>query len=130
MATNTSTLIKATTGDELVLPGHPIALAFSILSVFGSYAEAMQGADRGVSAAESSGDIEGSASMVQAAVDLLNLHKQGAGADEISRYARDMWFRHMAAASTELRDAGQRQAEKLLSVFLDRLNAWSWQAAA
>lgn len=119
--------IKEVTGDYVVYPGHPLVVAYEIMSVFTSPEDALKPCRTGgLNCPEAVADnrISGGGGEVYAACNLLHLAQQGASAEELIAWADERWVSGGAGGHTNAIEPGLKQAEKLKREFTAKLETW------
>lgn len=115
------------TGEWPVYPGHPLTVAWEIMSVFPSHVEALRiTTASGPNCPEAVADnrISGGGGEVHRACDLIRLAQQGAGADELIEWADQKWISGQAGGHLKAVEPGLAQAEKIKPLFAKKLAAW------
>lgn len=115
------------TGEYPVYPGHPLTVAWEIMSVFQSPEQALQTVKtNGLNCPESVADsrISGGSGEVHRACDLLRLARQGANPAELIKWADEKWVAGQAGGHVKAIQPGLAQAEKIKPLFGQKLAAW------
>ncbi len=119
--------VMEVTGEYPVYPGHPLVIAWEIMSVFDSPAEALRTVtDHGLNCPEAVADnrVTGGGGEVHRACDLLRRALAGASAEELMAWADERWISGQAGGHIKAIEPGLAQAEKLKPLFAERLAAW------
>lgn len=120
-------IIKDATGDYPVYPGHPLVVAFEIISVFPTPESALAICkDSGLNCPGAVADnrITGGGGEVHAACNLLRKAQQGMEAGELIALADQWWVSGGAGGHAKAVEPGLLQAAKLKHEFPVRLATW------
>lgn len=120
------TIFEAT-GEYPVYPGHPLTVAWEIMSVFTTPAEALEPICQGnlnCPNAVADNRISGGGGEVHRACDLLRKAVAGESAAELIRWADACWVDGQAGGHIKAIRPGLAQAEKLKPLFAAKLNEW------
>lgn len=115
------------TGEYPVYPGHPLTLAWEIMAVFQSPAEALQSVTTGglnCPAAVADIRISGGGGEVNRACDLVRLAQQGVSVSDLIEWADKKWVDGQAGGHLEAIHPGLAQAEKIKLPFGQKLATW------
>lgn len=119
-------ILKAT-GQWPVYPGHPLVIAWEIMTTFPTPTAAL-GIDRefGLNCPNAVSDIRitGGGGEVHAACTLLQKAQAGAPAADLISWADARWTDSQAGGHVKNVQAGLEQAEKLKAGFGEKLAAW------
>lgn len=119
--------IVAMTGEYPVYPGHPLVVAWEIISVFKTPSDALRVVtDHGLNCPEAVADnrISGGGGEVFRACDLLRRAKDGATPEELIAWADECWRTGQAGGHLKAIEPGLAQAEKLKPLFAEKLARW------
>ena len=119
--------VKAKTGEWTVYPGHPLVLAWEILSVFESPSAALTIDGRhGLTCpmAVSDNRISGGGGEVHAACELLQRALKGESTEALTAWADKRWTEGKAGGHHKAVEPGLAQAAKLKAEFPAKLAAW------
>jgi hypothetical protein len=115
------------TGEYPVYPGHPLTIAWEIMTVFRSPVEALKTVTtNGLNCPEAVADsrISGGGGEVHRACDLLRRAQQGVSASELIEWADEKWIGGQAGGHVKAIQPGLAQAEKIKPLFAEKLAAW------
>lgn len=107
-------------------PGHPLVLAYAVMSVFNSYAEAAARTEHGWSAALGDARVPGAGDHVAAAMDILAIGACGGSPDEMVKAAHAYWDRGQAGGHIENVTQGRQEALLIEAAFRERCGAWAF----
>ncbi len=119
--------VMAKTGEWPVYPGHPLVIAWEILSVFESPEDALavkQVQGHRYLTAVSDNRISGGGGEVRAACDLLQRALKGESAEALMAWADQRWLESSAGGHHNAVEPGLAQAAKLKADFPAKLAAW------
>lgn len=122
-----SEYVKEATGEPTVYPGHPLVVAFEIINVFGSPEEAFKPVESdslNCPTAVADNRVSGGGGEVYAACELLQRARKGHPVEELIAWADMRWSSGQAGGHVKAVAPGLQQANKLKSVFSEKLAAW------
>lgn len=112
--------------EQFAYPGHPLVLAYVVMLVFGSHAEAVAPAAHGWSAALGDSRVPGAGDHVAAAMDVLGIGARGGSPDDMIAAAHAYWDAGRAGGHVKNVDQGRMEALILESAFRDRCSVWDF----
>lgn len=115
------------TGEYPVYPGHPLTVAWEIMSVFATPIEALalyQQHSLNCPNAVADNRITGGGGEVHRACDLLRKAIAGERAEDLIRWADDCWIDGQGGGHVKAIAPGLAQAEKLKPLFAAKLKDW------
>lgn len=119
-----STIIEAT-GEPPVYPGHPLVIAWQIMSIYPSPEEALKHErDIACPAAVADSRIAGGGMEVHSACLLIKHAANGITAKAIMEMADTQWASSNGGGHAFALKAAQRQADRLKPFFAEKLAAW------
>lgn len=121
------------TGEYPVYPGHPLTVAWEIMSVFATPSEALaMYQQHGLNCPNAVADnrITGAGGEVHQACRLLRKAVAGERAEDLIRWADDRWIDAQAGGHVKAVAPGLVQAEKLKPLFAAKLKDWLAAEAA
>lgn len=119
--------VNLASGEYPVYPGHPLVIAYEIMSVFPDPEAALKPCTgEGLNCPEAVADhrISGGRGEVYAACDLLRLARQGKNAEELAQWADARWIRGNAGGHQNAVQPGLAQAARLREKFQSKLASW------
>lgn len=121
------TAVFEATGQYPVYPGHPLTVAWAIMSVFSTPAEALESIRQGglnCPNAVADNRISGGGGEVRYACDLLRRAVGGMSAEDLVSLADTYWVDGQAGGHIKAVQPGLAQAEKLKPLFAAKLTNW------
>ena len=115
------------TGEYPVYPGHPLTIAWEIISVFKTPTEALQTVKTdSLNCPEAVADnrITGAGGEVYRACELLRRAQQGIKVDDLIAWADECWVSGCAGGYSRAVQPGLEQAERLKPLFAGKLADW------
>lgn len=115
------------TGEYPVYPGHPLTVAWEIMSVFPTPSDALKtDTTHGLNCpfAVSDNRISGGGGEVHRACELLRRAQQGATSKELVDWADECWKSGQAGGHLKAIQPGLVQADKLKPLFAAKLEIW------
>ncbi len=115
------------TGEYPVYPGHPLTVAWEIMSVFATPSEALaiyQQHGLNCPNAVTDNRISGGGGEVCRACDLLRKAVGGTSAEDLILWADERWVEGRAGGHIKAVEPGLAQAEKLKPLFAAKLASW------
>ncbi len=117
---------KQLIGEWPVYPGHPVTIAYCIVSAFPTYEDAFKKIDGGYPAALINCNVPGGGSSIHRALDMLRfLRSDTVTVDAILAWADKEWYNETHPESNTLE--GQTQADKIKPLLLAKSDWWEKQ---
>lgn len=112
--------------DQFTYPGHPLVLAYVVMVVFGSHAEAAARTEHGWSAALGDCRVPGAGDHVAAAMYVLGIGARGGSPDDMIAAAHAYWDVGHAGGHVKNVVQGRVEARKIESAFRERCCVWDF----
>lgn len=115
-------------GEQAVYPGHPLTVAYVIMSVFPGPEEALAPSKHGHwSVCVGCADVPGAGDGANAGADVCQMLADGKAPEDAAKFADDTWLRMVNPEGSNHPSAwkpGQEQADKFRDRFLELAKVW------